>query len=99
MTFIQTITFVTDQVEAVEAKIDEWIATTAGQRTAQRATLAADRDRANTYVQIVEFPSYESAMENSRLAQTGELASHLATLCNAPPVFQNLDVRRVDDLT
>jgi hypothetical protein len=99
MTFIQTITFVTDQVEAVEAKMDEWIATTGGRRTAQRATLAADRDHFNTYLQIVEFPSYESAMENSRLAQTGEFANRLATLCNAPPIFQNLDVRRVDNLT
>jgi hypothetical protein len=99
MTFIQTITFVTDQVEAVEAKMDEWIAATTGRRTAQRATLAANRDHFNTYVQIVEFPSYESAMENSRLTQTGEFANTLATLCNAPPIFQNLDVRRVDNLT
>lgn len=99
MTFIQTITFVTDQVEAVEAQMDEWIAATDERRTAQRATLAADRDHSNTYMQIVEFPSHESAMENSRLAQTGEFAKRLAKLCNAPPVFQNLDVRRVDDLT
>ena len=98
MTFIQTITFVTDQVDAVEAEMDQWVTSTAGVRTAQRATLAADRDHPHSYVQIVEFPSYESAMENSRLAQTDEFADRLAKLCATPPVFQNLDVRRFDSL-
>jgi hypothetical protein len=91
------ITIVTDQIEAVEDQLDRWIATTAGRRTALRAVLAADRDHANTYVQIVEFPSYEGAMENSRLAETTEFANRMTRLCSVPPTFHNLDVRRVDE--
>ena len=36
-------------------------AKTEGRRTACRAPLTADRERPNTYVQIVEFPSYQEA--------------------------------------
>ena len=32
--------------------------------------LTRDRDRPNTYVDIVEFPSYEDAMKNSELPET-----------------------------
>jgi hypothetical protein len=72
------------------------IEVTEGRRTAYRATLTADRDLPNTYVQIVEFPSYQEAMTNSGLPETGEFAEKLAGLCDGPPVFRNLDVRRVN---
>jgi hypothetical protein len=35
-------------------------------------------------------------MANSGLSETGEFAEKLAGLCEGPPVFRNLDVRRVD---
>ena len=62
--------------------------------TATRGVQAQDRDRPNTYVQIVEFPSYEEAMRNSELPETGEIAGRLAELCDGPPTFRNLDVTR-----
>jgi len=98
MAFIQTITIVTDKIEAVDSMLDEWITATTGERTAQRATLTGDLDHPNTYTQIVEFPSYEAAMENSRLAQTSRLADRLSQVCKSQPTFHNLDVRRVDEL-
>ena len=98
MSFIQIITIATDQIEAVEALMDEWTTATAGDRTAQRSTLTADRDRPGIYVQIVEFPSHEAAMANSDLPATGAFAERLTALCSAQPAFQNLDVRRFDDL-
>ena len=49
-------------------------------------------------MQIVEFPSYEEAMANSSLPETGAFAERLAQLCDGPPSFRNLDVCRVDDL-
>lgn len=98
MAFIQTVTIVTDKIEAVESILDEWITATTGERTAQRATLTSDRDHPNTYMQIVEFPSYAAAMDNSRLTQTSRLADRLAQVCKAQPVFHNLDVQRVDEL-
>jgi hypothetical protein len=58
-----------------------------------RGTTTADRDRPGYYVNIVEFDSYEAAMENSSRPEVGELSARLAKLCDAPPKFYNLDVR------
>ena len=49
-------------------------------------------------MQVVEFPSYEAAMENSQRPETAKLAERLAALCSAPPTFRNLDVRRQESL-
>ena len=98
MSFIQIIEVRTTRAGEIQALVDEWMARTEGKRTARRATLTADRDRPDTYVQIVEFPSYEDAMANSKLPETTELAGRLAELADAPPAFRNLDVQRVDEL-
>jgi quinol monooxygenase YgiN len=98
MAFIQIIEASSTRLDEIQALTDEWLAKTEGKRTAVRAVLAADRDRPNTYVQIVEFPSYEAAMANSDLPETSELADKLAKLCDSPPTFRNLDVQRVEEL-
>lgn len=99
MAFIQIIEVSTTRPEEIQELVAEWAAKTEGKRTVDRATLTADRDRPGTYVQIVEFPSYQDAMANSALPETGEFAAKLAQLCDGPPVFRNLDVRRVDNLS
>ena len=38
-------------------------------------------------------------MDNSNLPETSEFAEKLGKLCDTPPTFRNLDVRRVHDLT
>ena len=96
MTFIQIIEVTTTRPEKIQELVEEWSTKTEGRRTAYRSTLTADRDRPNTYVQMVEFHSYQEAMTNSGLPETGEFAEKLAGLCDGPPVFRNLDVRRVD---
>ena len=98
MAFIQIISFTTSRPDEVEALVDEWRSRTDGRRTAERSTSGADRERPDTYVQIVEFPSYEAAMANSNLPETAELAEGLAALCDGPPEFRNLDVRSVQQL-
>ena len=98
MTFIQVIEAVTTRPDEVQALVDEWNAKTEGRRTAQRGTFTVDRDRPNTYVQIVEFPSYEDAMANSALPETASFAERLAQLCDAPMVFRNLDVQSVVEM-
>jgi len=98
MTFIQLIEFRTSRVAEIEELIDQWISQTEGQRLARRGTMTEDRDRPGVYVQIVEFPSYEEAMANSQLPATAEQAQKLGALCDGPPVFRNLDVRRVVEL-
>ena len=96
MTFMQIMEITTTHPDEIQALVDQWSAKTKGRRTAQRSTLAADRDRPNTYVSVVEFPSYEEAMTNSSLPETAEFAANLASLCDSPPVFHNLDVQRID---
>jgi hypothetical protein len=97
--FIQIIEITTTAIDEIQALMDQWVTSTEGKRKTQRSTLTADKDRPNTYVQIVEFPSYEAAMANSALPETTEFAERLAKLCDGPPVFRNLEVRRVDDLS
>lgn len=99
MHFVQIIEVTTTRVEEIDGIMDEWVTKTQGKRKTQRSTLTADRDRPNTYVQIVEFPSYEEAMTNSSMPETAEFAERLTTLCDGPPIFRNLDVRRMDDLS
>jgi hypothetical protein len=98
MAFIQIIEITTSRIDEVEALTEEWRAQTEGRRQAKRATTTEDRDRPNTYIQLVEFPSYEAAMSNSDLPETAAFAEQLAKLCDAPPSFRNLDVRRVEEL-
>jgi quinol monooxygenase YgiN len=99
MAFIQIIEATTSQISEVESLMDEWVQRSEGRRQTLRALLSEDRERPNTFVQIVEFPTYEEAMANSSLPETAEFAEKLAELCEAPPTFRNLDVRREDDLS
>jgi hypothetical protein len=94
MSFIQLIEVTTARPDEIEALTDEWSAMTEGRAKATRAVLTADRDRPNTYIQIVEFANHGQAMENARLPETTEFAERLAKLCDIPPVFRNLDLRR-----
>lgn len=99
MAFIQIIEVTTTRPEEMLELVEEWSAKTEGRRTVYRSTFTADHDRPNTYVQIVEFPSYQDAMTNSGLPETGEFAEKLSRLCDGSPAFRNLDVRRVDNFS
>lgn len=98
MTFMQIIEFKTSRIDELTAALDDWRAATTGKRAATRSIQTKDRDTANTYVQIVEFPSYEDAMANSNLPETNEFAAKLAALCDGPPSFRNLEVVREEKL-
>lgn len=98
MGFIQIIEIETSRPDEVEALVGQWRAATAGRRTAQRGTFTKDRDRRNTYVQIVEFPSYEDAMANSELPETASLSEKIRELCDGTLVFRNLDVQSVEEM-
>lgn len=97
MRFIQIFEFTTTRIDEVEALLDKWVAQSEGRRKVERSVLATDRDRPQTYVQIVEFPSYEEAMQNSSLPETTEFAQKLTALCEGSPQFRNLELVRTDD--
>src|ERR1700694_3753050 len=98
MKFVQLIEFKTGDLDAFNTTLDEWLGKTAGGRTSTRAMQTQDRDNPGTYVHIVEFPSYESAMENSQRPETAEFATQLAKVCDGPPTFRNLDVTREEEM-
>jgi quinol monooxygenase YgiN len=98
MRFVQLIEFKTKDIEAFNRNLDEWLAKTSGVRTPTKAIQGKDRDNDHTYIHIVEFPSYEAAMENSNRPETAEFAARLAELCESPPSFRNLDVTREEDM-
>ena len=94
MAFIQIIEYRTTKLDEFNAALDGWLEATKGKRAATRGVQTKDRDATDTYVQIVEFPSYEEAMANSNLPETAEFAAQLAALCDGPPTFRNLEVLR-----
>lgn len=98
MTFIQIIEYKTSKFDELTVALDGWLAATQGKRAATRGVQTKDRDATNTYVQIVEFPSYDAAMANSNLPETGEFAAKLASLCDGPPSFRNLEVLRDQEM-
>jgi len=92
MGFVQIIEYTSSRQDEVDAAVDEFLAATEGKRTSTRAMRCADRDKPNTYLSLVEFPSHEDAMRNSELPGTAALAEKMAKLCDGPPIFRNLDV-------
>ena len=98
MAFVQVIEMTTTRVTEIEELMGQWLAATEGRRSAHRSLLTKDRERPDTYVQVVEFPSYEEAMANSALPETAAFAQKLSALCVSGPTFRNLDVVRADVL-
>ena len=98
MKFVQLIEFTTSRYDEVNAIMDEWMAATQGKRTPTHEITGRDRDRPDTYIQIVEFPSYDEAMRNSDLPETSEFAGRMMKLCDGEAIFRNLDVVREEEL-
>ena len=96
MGFIQVLEVTTSNFDEMERLHEEWLRDTEGKRTVVSERVCRDRDRPDTYVLIVEFESYESAMTNSELPETGKIAEGIEKLASEPVGFRNLDVIRTD---
>ena len=92
MTFVQIVDCRTDREAEFGRLMDQWAAQTEGKRTATHATVGRDRSDSHHIVEIVEFPSYEAAMRNSKLPETNTVFEKMAELCEEPPKFTDLDV-------
>jgi hypothetical protein len=89
--FVQIVEFRSSKLDELRKLSDEFD----DQRAAGALThgvVTQDRDDPSLYRTIVEFPSYEAAMENSGRPETSEFAARMAALCDGPPTFRNLDV-------
>jgi hypothetical protein len=96
--FIQIIEFKTSRFDEVEKLADDYDMSGEGNK-ARRVVICEDRDRPGTYLNIVDFASYEEAMENSQRPQVQQFAEQMQKLCDGPPTFYNLDVRVEPDIS
>jgi quinol monooxygenase YgiN len=92
MAFIQIIEMRTDKVDEITALVEEYRKATEGRSTVQRSIVTQDRNDPKRHMVIVFFDSYEAAMENSNLPETGALAEKQAAYLEGPPTFHDLDV-------
>ena len=93
--FIQFVEFEATDIDAVATALERFRDEHPGALTASTSTITEDRDRPGTYISIVEFPSYERAMEQQSNPATSEFSANLAKIMSGPPRFRNLDVRSV----
>jgi hypothetical protein len=95
MAFIQIIEYQTsriDELAALGTQFREEMARSAATAKPLRGTITADKDRPGYYLSLVEFDSYESAMEASDRPETKEFFGRLSELMDGPPKFYNLEV-------
>jgi quinol monooxygenase YgiN len=93
--FVQIIQYKTSKFDEMQKLIDKFRADTEGKRTTIRGMTCRDRDNAGTFMNIIEFPSYEAAMKNNDLPETRAIAEGMQKLADGPPTFYNLDVENV----
>lgn len=96
MSYFQLIEVSTDRFDDLMRLHEDWVAASEGTRTAAQIWIFGDRDRADTFMIMVEFPSAEAAASNNDLAATSTIAAGMAALATSPPTFRNLDLIRHD---
>ena len=77
------------------AILEDWRERMGREATARWGVVAADRHRADTYVEIVAFPDHASAMRNSEHPVTTDFAKRMQEVTEGEASFRNLDVQRV----
>ncbi len=92
MSFIQLVEFKTAQIDAMFDLDQKWRDATEGKRKATAATMTRDRDRPDTYLWLIEFPSYEAATQNEQLPETQAVSQEMMKVCDGEPIFRNLEV-------
>jgi hypothetical protein len=94
--FVQILEYQTSRVDEIAALAkefrEEMAAKAVGGAKPLRGTITTDRDRPGYYLSIIEFDSYEAAMESSNRPETQAFFGRLSQLLDAPPKFYNLDV-------
>ena len=93
--FIQLIEFQARDLDRIRQLGEQWRERIGSEATARWALIASDRDRPNTYLQLVGFPDYASAMRNSENPVTSEMAKDMQEATEGESSFRNLDLRDV----
>jgi quinol monooxygenase YgiN len=92
MPFVQIIEGRTSKFDEIMKIEEEWRKATEGKRTLLNSVVGRDRNDPDHFMVLAYFESYESAMANSNLPETGEFAAKQMALLDGPPTFYDLDV-------
>ena len=90
--FVQIVEFTSSRIKEIEVLGRPSRTEGSTAPTFRRIVATADRDHPGHYFTIVDFDSFDSAMENSGRPETSEFAAKMAALCDGPVIFHNLDV-------
>jgi hypothetical protein len=93
--FLQTIEFHSRDLDRFTSLVERWKSEIGTETTGRWAVVSADRDRPDTYVEVVAFPDFDSAMRNSEHPATTRFAKDMHEATEGEASFRNLDVRAV----
>ena len=93
--FVQLIEFHASDLDRFRALGEEWRERIGREATARWSIVTADRDRPDTYVQVVGFPDFESAMRNNDHPVTADFAKQMQEATDGEAHFRNLEIRDV----
>lgn len=93
--FLQLIEFHTRDMDRFMELVRGWRSDIGTETTGRWAVLTVDRDRPDTYVQVVAFPDFDAAMRNSEHPVTTRFAKDMQEATDGEASFRNLDVRDV----
>jgi hypothetical protein len=93
--FVQLIEFPARDIDQFEQLTEQWRDRIGREGTARGAVRTADRDRPDTYAQVVAFPDFAAVMRNSEHPVTTEFSKRMQQATEGEAGFRNLDVRQV----
>jgi hypothetical protein len=93
--FLQLIEFHARDLEGFRAIAEEWRERMGRETTARWGVITADRDRPDTYLEIVSFPDAAAARRNSEHPVTTDFAKRMQEVTEGEASFRNLDVAEV----
>jgi len=98
--FVQIIEYRTSKPDEIAGLSDEFRKSREASQDGPapgRVIVCADRDEVGRYFTVVEFESFEAAMENNDRPETNEFAEKMTALCDGPIKFYNLDLMQVEE--
>ncbi len=93
--FLQLVEFHARDLGGFRNLTELWRERMGRETTARWGIVGADRDRPDTYVELVAFPDHDSAMRNSEHPVTTDFAKQMQEVTEGEAGFRNLDVAMV----
>ncbi len=92
LSLLQFVEITTDQPDVVRELQYEWECETRDMRIDRKFQFTIDRDRPDTYLAVIEFDDFESALIHAEMPQTQRLYERIAELSGKPPRIRNFTI-------